>query len=655
MNQALHANPRPPTDRELIAVGYCRRSTDRQEQSIPDQRAAIEKYATDNGITLLRFYIDDAISGTSTVGRKSFQQLIEDATRRSCDFGLVIVYDVKRFGRVDNDEAGYYRHILKTNGVEVVYVSENFTGDRTDDLLRPVKQWQAREESKDLSKVTIRGLLFKIGPNGASRASLRSTADGPENKNTSETGGWWMGGVPPHGYDLAYQNHAGEFLFHLRYHPDCTKQMFDQQWKLIRTLSKGEGVAVSQKDRAKLVPSETERVATIQRIFRLFVEEGRGFKFIAQILNKEGVTPARSREWCRLYSGNWYASTIRAMLINPAYAGDLAWNKRTDGRFHRIVKGIAVERKGDRARRLEWNNEEDWIIVRDAHPPLVSRRIWESARQILRQKSESRSQRGVNSRTGEPVNSANVPWVGPRAKFVLSGLITCGRCGNRYEGRVNYGKRSDEERHHRKKSFVYGCGGHIRYGRKVCILGAVPHQLTETAIADALKAYYHDLSGDAGRQKVAEHLNVTLGYNQNDIKTRRKEISTRLAKNSTTTRNLLDNITPINRDLVDHRIAELKIECGQLEDERKALEHMAVTSGEIDALLHDVTGFIDGLPAALASDSTDIRQWALRRCIERIVVNAEASGFDVHVRRLPTTALGSKKSDTDSVVVGLRP
>jgi DNA invertase Pin-like site-specific DNA recombinase len=99
---------------------------------------------------------------------------MEDAQRPDCPFRYVIVYDVKRFGRVDNDEAGYYRHILRMAGVEVLYVSENFNGDGTDDLLRPVKQWQAREESKDLSKVTIRGLLSRV------------------------QAGWWMGGVPPY-------------------------------------------------------------------------------------------------------------------------------------------------------------------------------------------------------------------------------------------------------------------------------------------------------------------------------------------------------------------------------------------------------------------------------------------------------------------------
>ncbi len=150
--------------RARAAIDYVRRSTDRQEQSIPDQKKAIEKYTDENDLRLLRFYVDDAISGTSTVGRRAFQDMIADAKRRSCDFHFVVVYDVKRFGRVDNDEAGYYRHILRTEGIEVIYTSENFNGDGTDDLLRPVKQWQAREESKDLAKVVIRDSSARRNP-----------------------------------------------------------------------------------------------------------------------------------------------------------------------------------------------------------------------------------------------------------------------------------------------------------------------------------------------------------------------------------------------------------------------------------------------------------------------------------------------------------
>jgi DNA invertase Pin-like site-specific DNA recombinase len=204
---------------------YLRRSTDRQEQSIPDQQKAIERYAQQHGLGLLRFYTDDAISGTSTVGRRAFQALMADARSPLCDFRFVIVYDVKRFGRIGNNEAGYYRHLLRTSGIEVQYVTENFTGDRTDDLLRPVKQWQAREESKDLSKVTIRGLLSK-----------------------SQTGAW-MGGVPPLGYDLRYESESGGFITHVRHMPDRSKQLFDGQWNRQRSLGRGESLAVSRKDR----------------------------------------------------------------------------------------------------------------------------------------------------------------------------------------------------------------------------------------------------------------------------------------------------------------------------------------------------------------------------------------------------------------------
>ncbi len=61
-----------------VAVGYCRRSTDRQEQSIPDQKRAIERYCRDQGLTLLRWYVDDAISGTATGKRSRIPRVYGD-------------------------------------------------------------------------------------------------------------------------------------------------------------------------------------------------------------------------------------------------------------------------------------------------------------------------------------------------------------------------------------------------------------------------------------------------------------------------------------------------------------------------------------------------------------------------------------------------
>ena len=163
--------PQAPNGRSgpQVAVGYLRRSTDRQEQSIPDQRKAIERYAAEHDLELAQYFVDDAISGTSAVRRPAFQEMVGLAQQERRPFSYVIVYDVKRFGRLDNDEAGYYRHILRTHGVEVLYVGENFSGDATDDLLRPVKQWPAREESKGpiLSRGAHRGPLHTGDPTPA--------------------------------------------------------------------------------------------------------------------------------------------------------------------------------------------------------------------------------------------------------------------------------------------------------------------------------------------------------------------------------------------------------------------------------------------------------------------------------------------------------
>ena len=83
--------PQAPNGRSgpQVAVGYLRRSTDRQEQSIPDQRKAIERYAAENDLELARFFVDDAISGTSAVRRPAFQEMVGLAQQKPRQFSYV--------------------------------------------------------------------------------------------------------------------------------------------------------------------------------------------------------------------------------------------------------------------------------------------------------------------------------------------------------------------------------------------------------------------------------------------------------------------------------------------------------------------------------------------------------------------------------------
>src|SRR5437899_1970944 len=102
------------------AVGYLRRSTDKQEASIPDQTKAVQRYADEKGYRILRWYTDDAISGDDTANRLGFRQMLADAREERADFKAILCWDQDRFGRFDSIEAGYWIHPLRQ--AEIVLV-----------------------------------------------------------------------------------------------------------------------------------------------------------------------------------------------------------------------------------------------------------------------------------------------------------------------------------------------------------------------------------------------------------------------------------------------------------------------------------------------------------------------------------------------------
>ncbi len=526
------------------AVGYLRRSTDRQEQSISDQKRAILRYAEEHGYEIVAWYTDDAVSGTTSDAREAFLRLIGDATAPDCPFQYILVYDVKRFGRLDNDEAGFYRFQLRKAGVEVVYTSEGFNGDDTDDLLRPVKQWQARNESRELSKVTIRGLLSRSGE------------------------GWWSGGQPPYGYDLAYFSLEGRFLMVVRYDGNLDKLILDEEGNVTRVVPRGESLTLSKRDRCKLLPSAPERVQVVRDIFSWYVTEGLGFKGIADRLNRQGLPSPRGGKWSARHKQGWAMTTIRDLLMNPAYVGDFVWNRHSFGKFHRIAGGKAVARTGIPGAGPEHNRPDDWVVTQDAHPALISRSLFLAAK----------SKR--EARRAEPGEHAYRSGNGARSGFLLTGLVRCLRCGHTFQGYTTQKgkKRADGST---VKTLGYACGGYVTKGTSCCERCVLPKEELEAwvfgQIEGIVTGYLEQGAEEQLRGMIAQELQGADRFDASELGTVRQ----RQADIETQIENLLDNITPTNRDYVDRRIAKLRdeaVELGQQEAallERQGQEHQA--------------------------------------------------------------------------------
>ena len=72
------------------SAGYVRRSTDdKQADSIEIQKEEIVNYAATHGFTVVRWYVDDGVSGHN-VDRDDFVRMIEDAETTD-EFEYVLV------------------------------------------------------------------------------------------------------------------------------------------------------------------------------------------------------------------------------------------------------------------------------------------------------------------------------------------------------------------------------------------------------------------------------------------------------------------------------------------------------------------------------------------------------------------------------------
>lgn len=147
-----------------------------------------------------------------------------------------------------------------------------------------------------------------------------------------------------------------------------------------------------------------EEAVTVRRIFRKFVLEGKGSHLIARELTEEGIAPPRSP------TGEWSNVTILRILRNEKYAGDLRQGKS------RTVDYLNHKR--------EQNTANNQIYIKDHHPSIVSRDMFERAQEILSRRSKS-------------TTTAPRQW--------CSGILRCGLCGvgmvlkeTRREGRSPY-------------------------------------------------------------------------------------------------------------------------------------------------------------------------------------------------------------------------
>ena len=146
-----------------------------------------------------------------------------------------------------------------------------------------------------------------------------------------------------------------------------------------------------------------EGAEVVRLIFHKFVYEGKGTHVIARELREAGIKPMRVNEWCN--------TVILRVIRNEKYCGDLVQKKTYTPDF------LSHEKKYNRG-------QEEFVIIKDHHEPIISRELFEEANRILDEKTLSPEAKAKHSN-----------------RYPFSGKIKCGCCGSSYVSR--YKKRKN--------------------------------------------------------------------------------------------------------------------------------------------------------------------------------------------------------------------
>ena len=314
-------------------------------ESVINQKELLRSYVKNNNFNLSGEYVDDGYSGTD-FDRPGFQRMLEDIKMKKIN--CVVVKDLSRFGR-DHVMTGYYiETFFPENNIRFISILESFDSFKN-------------QASNDSSTFIIACNDYYSKQNSI---KIRNVL------NDKRKNGKFIGSLPSFGY------------------------MRDPE------------------DKGHLIPNP-DTAPIVRNIFK-WRADGVGPTEIATRLNKDNVpTPSGYKKInfsSRLIDrDNWNISTVKKILTNRIYTGDMVQHTQTKVNY-KSKKKINLD-------------QSLWVIVENTHEPLVDKTTFEYV-QILRK----RYTRNVSIKTG-------------REKRILEGKLFCKECGNRLS--VYYRKKLD--------------------------------------------------------------------------------------------------------------------------------------------------------------------------------------------------------------------
>mgnify|MGYP002508870753 FL=1 len=365
--------------------------------SLQNQIAVCEDYL--DGCPHLRLtevYSDNGKTGT-VFDRPAWNRLMDDV--RTGKIQCIVVRDLSRFGRDYVETGSYLEKIFPALGTRFISVKENFDnftcGNAMESLSVSLQNLVNAMYSRDISKKVSTAL----------RAQM-------------ETGRFRNRNLP-YGY---------------LWNEDKTAYVVDE-----------------------------EAAAVVRQIFEWKRQEVSVYTIVERLKTGGIESPERHKRRAGTRSGGniqgegWCPSTIRGILQNRAYIGEMVCGKSETALYKGLKKHVTETDK--------------WIVVPDAHPPIVSVSDFEA---VERQMQKDSTHRETAMEWSADIRAGMID--------LFAGKIFCADCGKRM-----YYKRQRIQCKGVVFRGVYDCSTHMRRGHGTCFKHAMRQDALNEKVFNAIR------------------------------------------------------------------------------------------------------------------------------------------------------------------------
>ncbi|MCM1166916.1 MAG: recombinase family protein [Lachnospiraceae bacterium] len=156
----------PQTNKKITAL-YCRLSKEDlrlgESESIQNQKLILERFAKENHLPNIRFFVDDGISGVKFKQRDGLQEMLDEV--EAGNVATVITKDLSRLGRNYLKTGELVEITFPENGVRYIAIADGVDTAREDNEFMPLRNWFNEFYARDTSK-KIRAVKFEKARRG---------------------------------------------------------------------------------------------------------------------------------------------------------------------------------------------------------------------------------------------------------------------------------------------------------------------------------------------------------------------------------------------------------------------------------------------------------------------------------------------------------